>query len=139
MKHFKFARMSSLDLISIILPAVGIINGIAKSGRIDYGQAQVDAFLRQQDRIGVDKCSWLAFFPLECARKLVRVVQLGQEKGVDECRLAKARLAYHNQIELEAFLKPTFDRLDWVDWQSRHNYRDSLLWWPLFRSWSPLE
>lgn len=92
----------ALDMLNDGRPAVRVVDRVAKSGRVDYSQLQIDALLRQHHWRRVHKGRSLS--TLECARKLGRAVQLGQKERVDERRLAEARLADHHQIEFEAFL-----------------------------------
>ena len=92
--------VARIDVVDDGRPAVGVVYGLAEAGRVDDGEAQVDALLGEQGCGGVHGERLLA--ALEGARKVAGRVELGEEERVDERRLAQARLADHHQVELEA-------------------------------------
>lgn len=91
-----------VDVVDDGLPTVGVVDGLAETGRVDDGETERDALFGEQHGRGVDGGG--LFAARERARKIGRIVELGEKERVHERRLAQTRLADHHQIELETLL-----------------------------------
>ena len=79
-------------MVKIKFLPIGTIYRVAEAGRIDYGEAQLDAALFNLDRRGLDVHRLLDLVAADVWHRALRV-QVGQKEAVDERRLAEARLA----------------------------------------------
>lgn len=83
-------------------PTLLAIDGVAKAGRVDDGQAQSDALLLDVHRFAFDASRFLDAFVRIGHRSAA--IQVAQEQAVHHGRFAETRLANDHQCELEAAL-----------------------------------
>ena len=82
-----------IDIFDNWLPAVRVIDTLAKAGRVYDGKPQIDALLAQENRSGVN--AHRLFLALIRAWELIGIVQLGQKERVNKCRLSETSFTFN--------------------------------------------